>query len=101
MLATRFGHQSPSGLETRWWGWKFTIGAGLAGAGWGAAGILLYPEGDLAHQVFLLFILGGMMLGAVFPLLASWPPTFVAFLVPAGFAPALRLLVEVWIETWR
>jgi signal transduction histidine kinase/ActR/RegA family two-component response regulator len=93
ILATRFGHQSPSGLETRWWGWKFTIGAGLAGAGWGAAGILLYPEGDLAHQVFLLFILGGMMLGAV-SLLASWPPTFVAFLVPAGFAPALRLLVE-------
>ena len=93
ILAARYGRESPSGLESQWWGRAFAIGAGFAGAGWGAAGILLYPEGNLAHQVFLLFILGGMMLGAA-TLLASWPAAFVAFLLPTGLVPALRLLIE-------
>jgi signal transduction histidine kinase/ActR/RegA family two-component response regulator len=93
ILSVRYGRESRSGLEYRWWGRAFAIGAGFAGAGWGAAGILLYPEGNLAHQVFLLFILGGMMLGAA-TLLASWPAAFVAFLLPTGLVPALRLLTE-------
>jgi signal transduction histidine kinase/CheY-like chemotaxis protein len=65
----------------------------LAGAGWGAAGILLYPEHQLQHQVFLSFILGGMMLGAV-SLLAPRPEAFLAFLIPTGLAPAVRLAVD-------
>ncbi|MGA7236954.1 MAG: ATP-binding protein [Bryobacteraceae bacterium] len=93
VLAARYARASPEDLNSRRWGAAFAIGAALAGAGWGGAGILLYPEGNLAHQVFLLFILGGMMLGAA-TLLASWPVAFVAFLVPTGLAPALRLLFE-------
>ena len=92
-LALRYKHASPSGLETEWWGGAFAIGAGLAGLGWGVAGVLLYPERDLAHQMFLLFILGGMMLGGAY-LLAPRPAAFLAFLLPTGFTPALRLLVE-------
>jgi signal transduction histidine kinase/ActR/RegA family two-component response regulator len=65
----------------------------LAGAGWGAAGILLYPEAHLANQVFLFFILGGMMLGAA-SLLAPWPAAFLAFIVPTGLAPLVRLVVQ-------
>jgi signal transduction histidine kinase/ActR/RegA family two-component response regulator len=93
VLATRFTSAAASSVDTRLWGRAFTIGAALAGAGWGAAGILLYPDAYLAHQVFLLFILGGMMLGAA-SLLASWPAAFVAFLVPTGLAPSMRLLYE-------
>src|SRR5690242_6688890 len=59
---------APSGSATRKWSTAFTIGAGLAGTGWGAASILLYPENQLEGQVFLAYILGGMLLGAA-PLL--------------------------------
>jgi signal transduction histidine kinase/CheY-like chemotaxis protein len=72
-----------------WWGANFAAGAGLSGAGWGAAGILLYPN-DLTHQMFLVFVLGGMMLGGA-SLLAPRPAAFLAFLVPTGLGPAVSL----------
>ena len=64
----------------------FAVGAGLAGAGWGGAGILLYPEAHLANQVFLVFVLGGMMLGAA-SVLAPRPEAYLAFLIPIGSHP--------------
>ena len=71
----------------------FTVGVGLAGAGWGAAGILLYPAAHLTNQVFLVFVLGGMMLGAS-SVLAPRPEAFLTFLIPAGFIPTVRLFLE-------
>ena len=84
---------APSGVETRRWSTAFTAGAGLAGTGWGAASIFLYPENHLEGQVFLSFILGGMLLGAA-PLLAPLPETFLAFMLPAGVSPMVRFLVQ-------
>ena len=75
------------------WATIFAIAAGLAGAGWGGAGILLYPEGSLTNQLFLVFVVGGMMLGAA-SVLAPRPESFLAFLIPAGFGPAIRLLLR-------
>ena len=72
---------------------SFTVGVALTGAGWGAAGILLYPPAHLANQVILVFVLGGMMLGAS-SVLAPRPEAFLAFLIPAGFLPAVRLFLE-------
>src|SRR6516164_10850267 len=63
-LARRYRRASPGYTETSGWRTAFTIGAGLAGTGWGAAGIILYPEAHLTNQVLLVFVLGGMMLGA-------------------------------------
>ena len=76
-----------------WWEAAFTIGAGLAAAGWGAAGIVLYPEGHLANQVYLVFVLGGMMLGGG-AILAARPAAFLAFLIPTGLPVAIRLLAD-------
>jgi Domain of unknown function (DUF3883) len=92
-LKRRYWRAKPSSIETRMWGAAFAIGAGLAGAGWGAAGILLYPEAHLANQVILVFILGGMILGAA-SVLAPRPEAFLAFIVPTGLAPAVRLMVQ-------
>jgi signal transduction histidine kinase len=41
--------------------WRRALGVayGLAGAGWGAAAILLYPRVAMPYQLFLLFILAG------------------------------------------
>ena len=92
-LARRYRRTAPSGIETSRWGARFAIGAGLAGTGWGAAGILLYPAAPLSSQVFLVFVLGGMMLGAA-SLLAPRPEAYLAFIVPTGLAPAVRLVLQ-------
>jgi signal transduction histidine kinase/ActR/RegA family two-component response regulator len=90
VLARQYRRASP-GSNVEKWRRAFAAGAGLAGAGWGGAGILLYPETDLTHQVFLAFVLGGMMLGAA-SVLAPRPESFLAFLIPAGGVTAVRLV---------
>jgi signal transduction histidine kinase/ActR/RegA family two-component response regulator len=92
-LDRRYWRTSPARRDVERWGAAFAVGAGMSGAGWGAAGVLLYPQADLAHQVFLMFVLGGMMLGAV-SLLAPRPEAFLAFILPTGLAPAIRLLID-------
>jgi signal transduction histidine kinase/CheY-like chemotaxis protein len=92
-LAWRYWRATPSVLETGRWGARYAIGAGLAGAGWGAAAVLLYPQSQPANQVFLVFMLGGMMLGAA-SILAPRPESFLAFLAPAGLTTCVRLVVH-------
>ncbi len=91
ILSGWYRRSSPHPTEIGRWGRDFALGAGLAAAGWGAAGFLLYPEAQLVNQVFLLFVLGGMMLGAA-SLLAPRREAFLAFLLPTGLLPAIRLL---------
>jgi signal transduction histidine kinase len=69
------------------WSRTYGIGAALAGLGWGAAGIMLYPPDSIPHQVFLVFMLGGMAAGAV----AVLTPRIVIFL--AFFLPTLLPLI--------
>jgi len=92
-FARAYRRASPGCTEIGKWRVVFAVGAGLAGAGWGGAGIVLYPEAHLTNQVFLIFVLGGMMLGAA-SLLAPRPEAFLAFLVPTGLGPAIRLLLQ-------
>jgi signal transduction histidine kinase/ActR/RegA family two-component response regulator len=92
-FARRYWHASPSPTDIRKWRTVFAVGVGLTGAGWGAAGVLLYPAEHLTNQLFLVFVLGGMMLGAS-SLLAPRPEAFLSFLLPAGFIPAARLFLE-------
>jgi signal transduction histidine kinase/ActR/RegA family two-component response regulator len=93
VFARRYWHASPTPTDLRKWRTVFTVGVGLAGAGWGAAGVLLYPADHLTNQVFLVFVLGGMMLGAS-SLLAPRPEAFLTFLIPAGFTPSVRLFFQ-------
>ncbi|MGA9040236.1 MAG: ATP-binding protein [Terriglobales bacterium] len=90
-LARRYRRTQPIERSAIPWGSAFAIGAGLAGAGWGSAAVFLYPSSALTNQLFLFFILGGMMLGAA-SLLSPWRAAYLAFIVPTGLAPAARLL---------
>ena len=54
---------------------------------------LLYPEARPVNQLFLVFMLGGMMLGGA-SILAARPEAYLAFIVPAGLAPAARLMLQ-------
>ncbi len=86
VLAMRYRRAAPQHADAGRWLNAFAMGAAIAGIGWGSAGILLYPENHLTNQVFLVFVLGGMMLGAA-SLLAPRPEAFLAFLIPTGLGP--------------
>ncbi len=53
----------------------------LAGCIWGSAGILLLPGVSMPYQVFIAFILGGMVAGSV-GVFASVMPAFYCFSIP-------------------
>ena len=93
VLKGRYFRSPVEAGDAGWWGTAFAVGAGLTGVGWGTAGILLYPASQLWNQVFLAFILGGMMLGAA-SVLAPRAEAALAFLLPTGMAPAVRLLIQ-------
>jgi signal transduction histidine kinase/ActR/RegA family two-component response regulator len=95
-LARRYRRASPvsddlDDLDA--WRRAFFVGVGMAAAGWGAAGVLLYPRAHLGDQVILIFVLGGMMLGAS-SLLAPLTTAFVPYLSLAGLIPTFRLLAD-------
>jgi signal transduction histidine kinase/ActR/RegA family two-component response regulator len=92
-VARRYWHAAPAPTDIQKWRTVFILGVGLTGAGWGVAAILLYPPDHLNNQVFLVFVLGGMMLGAA-SALAPRPEAFLTFLLPAGLVPAVRLFLE-------
>ena len=76
--------------------WRRALGVayGLAGAGWGAASILLYPQVAMPYQLFLLFVLGGSGVGGM-AALAPVRVAFVAYLT-ATFLPMIAALLAGW-----
>lgn len=93
VIARRYQHASPSEADYERWNVEFVVGAALAGAGWGAAGIVLFPAGQAMNETFLVFVVGGVMLGGA-ALLAARPEAFLTFLLPPGLLTALRLAAE-------
>jgi len=65
LLIYKYKHASAESLETGRWGNWFAIGMAFNGIVWGLAGILLFAEGSLPHQVLLVLVMGGMVAGAV------------------------------------
>lgn len=66
----------------RWANW-FITGNAASGCIWGIGGIVLYPSTSIGHEVFLAFVLGGMIAGST-ALHASYFPAFLAFSLPAA-----------------
>ena len=92
-VGLRYWRRNTADEETDRWRVLFVAGVGLTGAGWAAASLFLYPEGQLAYQLFLMFMLGGMILGAG-PILAPRTEAFLAFMVPTGAGATLRLALD-------
>jgi len=77
----------PAPADAHRWGAWFIAGLALSGAVWGAAGLFLLPAKSLTHQVFIVFVLGGMVAGAA----GTFSVIRVAFL--AFSLPALAPLI--------
>jgi diguanylate cyclase (GGDEF)-like protein len=77
-----FGRSSRSGDGIRFWRTYFLIGAAASGLVWGSTALLLYVPDSIVHQVFLAFVVGGMVIGAA----ATLTPLFPAFALFASCA---------------
>jgi diguanylate cyclase (GGDEF)-like protein len=69
------------------------VGSAVTGGAWGLLACAIVSTSDIAYQVFIVFVLGGMTAGAVL-LDAAYLPAFFAFvlpiILPATFAFMLR-----------
>lgn len=75
------------------WRALFTLAAIIAGCGWGASVFLLFPSESLTHQLFLVFVLGGMAIGAVASMSAI-KPAYIGFVLPTTVPLILRFFFE-------
>lgn len=75
------------------WGLMLIAGLAVPGVLWGATGIFLFPEHSVAHQVFIAFVLAGMVGGAV-GVFSPLMPVFLSFSIPALAPITIRFLVS-------
>ncbi len=81
-IALRFRTISAGEFDPRRWKRIFLGGLAFMGMTWGAAGLLPFDRMTLAHQVFLVFALGGMASGAS-SAYSIFPEGYAAFSIPA------------------
>jgi signal transduction histidine kinase/ActR/RegA family two-component response regulator len=90
LIVRRYRRASPDDDDMERWNTAFVAGTTAAAAGWGAAAILLYSPVRPMNEAFLVFVVGGVMLGGA-SLLAARLEAFLAFLLPMGLLTAVRL----------
>lgn len=61
----------------------FLVALTVSGAIWGSAGVYLLPASSIAHQVFIVLMIGGMVAGTV-GLFSSVMAAFYCFTIPAS-----------------
>jgi signal transduction histidine kinase/ActR/RegA family two-component response regulator len=93
VLVWRFQRNAPAPHAIGRWGMLFDLGTFGAGIGWGSAGVWLFPVASITHQVFLAFVLGGMIAGAV-GLLSARMSAYLSFATPAALPVIVRLLAQ-------
>ena len=79
----------PSQASARW-GLRFVLGSAAAGGLWGLAGLAFLQDASPPARLAIVFFVGGMCSAAA-GTLAVYLPAFLAFVVPALAALALRV----------
>lgn len=80
-LIKSYFRNNPSIEESIAWGRFFIIGVLLSGAFWGLAGGAFFLAHSAMHQLFLAYLLGGIIAGAM-ATLSSYRNAFLVFAVP-------------------
>lgn len=92
VLWHQFRNASRSSLDFHRWGRRFIWGTLASGCLWGATGIVVFPEHSISHQIFLAFVLGGMIAGGT-AVYAARQQAFLAFTLPALTPLLVRFFV--------
>ena len=82
LLWYQFSKASRHPQDSHRWGRRFLGGTLASGILWGATGVVLFPESSIPHQIFLAFVLGGMIAGAT-AVYAPLQGAFLAYALPA------------------
>ncbi|HEX7955128.1 MAG TPA: ATP-binding protein [Burkholderiales bacterium] len=77
VLGIRFGRWVPTLAEAERFRRHFLLSAAIAGIVWGSTAFLLYPAESVVHQVFLAFVLAGLVAGGMTALTPVLPAFFV------------------------
>jgi signal transduction histidine kinase len=88
-LATTYHRTAPDRRQSAIWRNLYCAGAALGGAAWGASSFMLFTPDSFVHQIFLAFVLSGMLAGAI-GIMGSWFPAFALFSILIGLPTALR-----------
>jgi diguanylate cyclase (GGDEF)-like protein len=91
--ARAFARAAPCGASMRTWRNWFLLGAFASGIMWGAAAMALSPAHSLPHQVFVSFVIAGMVAGAV-ATLSPVMTAFALFAIPALTPVVLQFLLR-------
>lgn len=94
LLILSYRRSSPRGAKMRQWGLLFCLGLAASGTSWGALGWLATIYLTLPYQVFVAFVVGGMMLGGL-ATSGAMMPAYIAFMLPAGLPMAFGFVVRL------
>ena len=84
---------APAAAPAPAWAYRFTFGAAATGLAWGLAGVIFYAPDSWIAQIFLPFIMAGMVGGSV-TALTGYMPAYLAFSTCTLMPYALRLAAE-------
>jgi diguanylate cyclase (GGDEF)-like protein len=108
-LHQRFGRLDQEKTDTTIWYQLAIVTSAFSGACWGAAGIWLFSDTSIAHQVFLAFVISGMCAGAIstlssirkaarsFVILAIFPVTIQFFLMESAIGNGIAFMSLLFI----
>ncbi|MBS0424240.1 MAG: EAL domain-containing protein [Proteobacteria bacterium] len=81
LLIRSYFRKHPAASESVIWGRRFFVGTLFSGVLWGLAGSIFFIDDSATHQLFLAYLLAGMIAGAM-TTLSSYRGTFLAFSIP-------------------
>jgi len=92
LLWYQFQHASRNPQDSHRWSRRFLGGTLASGVLWGATGVVLFPETSIPHQIFLAFVLGGMIAGGT-AVYAALQGAFLAYTLPTITPLLVRFFV--------
>lgn len=91
LLIRSYFRRNPSIAESASWGHLFLLGVFFSGLLWSAAGAFFFVDDSVVHQLFIAYLLGGMIAGAM-STLSSYKNAFLIFSAPIAFTFAYQAI---------
>lgn len=93
LLVLFYRRNQPEVVDTPFWKGAFIAVSVASGILWGCSTLILFAENSVVHQVFLVFIVGGMCAGSITSM-AALPVAFFSFVLLAATPLMFRLFLS-------